>query len=131
MSMSQGAMRASMAEMTAATLRGLGLTLTKSSQETPVRCGVATFRAQNGVLHAERIVIETEPIVITGAGTVRLDTEVVDLTLRGEPRKPRLLRLRRPVSLQGSLKHPLVKVADGEADNVPDEGAGCKAAAGS
>jgi uncharacterized protein involved in outer membrane biogenesis len=129
MSMSQGAMRASMAEMTAATLRGLGLTLTKSSQETPVRCGVATFRAQNGVLHAERIVIETEPIVIRGAGNVRLDTEVVDLTLRGEPRKPRLLRLRRPVSLQGSLKHPSVKVADGDADNVPNEGAACKAAA--
>jgi uncharacterized protein involved in outer membrane biogenesis len=123
MSMSHGAMRASMAEMTAATLRGLGLTLTKSDQETPVRCGVATFRAHDGVLNAERIVIDTDPIVIRGAGNVRLDTEALDLTLRGDPRKPRLLRLRTPVSLEGSLRHPSVKMGASGAHPVPKEGA--------
>jgi uncharacterized protein involved in outer membrane biogenesis len=109
-SMSRGAMRASMAEMTAATLRGLGLTLTKSDAETPVRCGVATFRARDGVLNAERIFVDTEPVLITGAGSVHLGTEALDLTLRGEPRKPRLLRLRKPVSVAGSLRHPAVKM---------------------
>ncbi len=120
LSMSGGAMRASMAEMTAATLRGLGLTLTKSDEETPVHCGVAAFRAERGVLKAERIVIDTEPIVIHGAGTVRLDTEALDLTLRGEPRKPRLLRLRTPITLGGSLKHPSVKMASADAPKVPE-----------
>jgi uncharacterized protein involved in outer membrane biogenesis len=120
LSMSGGAMRASMAEMTAATLRGLGLTLTKSDEETPVHCGVAVFRAERGVLKAERIVIDTEPIVIHGAGNVRLDTEALDLTLRGEPRKPRLLRLRTPITLGGSLKHPSVKMASADAPKVPE-----------
>ncbi|MEJ0038343.1 MAG: AsmA family protein [Gammaproteobacteria bacterium] len=110
LSMSRGAMRASLAEMTAATLRGLGLTLTRSDSETPVRCAVATFRARDGVLSAERIVIETDPIVITGSGDVHLGTEALDLTLRGEPRQPRLLRLRTPVNLAGSLKHPSVRM---------------------
>jgi uncharacterized protein involved in outer membrane biogenesis len=128
LSMSHGAMRASMAEMTAATLRGLGLTLTKSDEETPVRCGVATFRAEQGVLSAERIVIDTDPIVIHGAGNVRLDTEALDLTLRGEPRKPRLLRLKTPVALAGSLKHPSVKMASAEAHQAPEEGAVCEPA---
>ena len=110
LSMSRGAMRASMAEMTASTLRGLGLTLMKSDQETPVRCGVATFRARDGVLSAERIVIDTDPVVITGVGDIHLDSEALDFTLRGEPRQPRLLRLHKPVSLAGSLKHPSVQV---------------------
>jgi AsmA family protein len=110
MSMSRGAMRASMAEMTASTLRGLGLTLTKSDEETAVRCGVATFHARAGVLNAERIVIDTDRVLITGAGSVHLGTEALDLTLRGEPRTPRLIRLRAPVNVAGSLKHPAVKM---------------------
>jgi uncharacterized protein involved in outer membrane biogenesis len=119
MSMSHGAMRASMAEMTAATLRGLGLTLTKSDEETPVRCGVATFRARDGVLSAERIVVDTEQVLITGAGSVHLGTEALDFTLRGEPRMPRLIRLHKPVSVGGSLKHPSVKMAMKAAAPLP------------
>jgi AsmA family protein len=110
MSISHGAMRASMAEMTAATLRGLGLTLTKSDEETPVRCGVATFRAREGVLNAERIVVDTDRVLITGVGSVHLGTEALDFTLRGEPRPSRLMRLRTPVSVAGSLRHPAVKM---------------------
>ena len=109
-SLSNGSMRASMAEMTATTLRGLGLTLTKSDEETPVSCATATFRAHDGVLSAERIVIDTDPVVITGTGDIHLDSETLDLTLHGEPRKPRLVRLGAPVSLTGSLKHPSVRI---------------------
>jgi uncharacterized protein involved in outer membrane biogenesis len=110
LAMLNGAMRASMAEMTATTLRGLGLTLTKSDEETPVRCASAIFRAHDGVLSAERIAIDTEPVVITGTGEIRLDTEALNLTLHGEPRKRRLIRLGAPVSLAGSLKHPEVHI---------------------
>jgi hypothetical protein len=106
LSISNGAMRVSMAEMSAATLRGLGLTLTKSDRKTAVQHGSATFVARNGVLSAQRLVIETDPVVITGTGNVRLDTETLDLVLHGEPKKRRLLRLHTPVNLTGSLKHP-------------------------
>jgi uncharacterized protein involved in outer membrane biogenesis len=120
MSMSHGAMRASMAEMTAATLRGLGLTLTKSDEETPVRCGVATFRARDGVLNAERILVDTDRVLITGVGSVDLGTEALDFTLRGEPRPSRLMRLRTPVSVAGSLRHPSVKMGmKGSATPLP------------
>jgi uncharacterized protein involved in outer membrane biogenesis len=128
LSMSNGAMRASMAEMTATTLRGLGLTLSKSDQETPVRCGIATFRARDGLLSAERIVIDTEPVMITGTGDIHLDSESLALTLHGEPRKPRLVRLHLPVNLAGSLKHPSVEVgAKGTAVQVA-EAAACEPA---
>jgi uncharacterized protein involved in outer membrane biogenesis len=128
LSLSHGAMRASMAEMTAATLRGLGLTLTKSDQETPVRCGVANFRAQDGVLNAERIVIDTDPVLIHGAGSVRLDTEALDFILRGDPKQARLFRLRKPVALAGSLKHPSVKMAASDTDKAPQERFACEPA---
>jgi uncharacterized protein involved in outer membrane biogenesis len=110
LALSNGAMRASMAEMTATTLRGLGLTLTKSDEETPVRCASAIFRAHDGVLSAERISIDTEPVMITGTGEIHLDSESLDLTLHGEPRKQRLIRLGAPVSLAGSLRHPSVHI---------------------
>jgi uncharacterized protein involved in outer membrane biogenesis len=110
LAMLNGAMRASMAEMTATTLRGLGLTLTKSDEETQVRCANATFRAHDGVLSAERIAVDTESVVISGTGEIHLDTEALDLTLHGEPRKRRLVRLGAPVSLAGSLKHPEVHI---------------------
>jgi uncharacterized protein involved in outer membrane biogenesis len=105
-----GAMRASLAELTGIDLRGLGLLLTKNKEEIAVRCGVASFQAHAGTLTAQTVVLDTDPVLITGAGQVHLDSEAVDLMLRGHPKSVRLLRLRSPLLVRGTLSHPSIDI---------------------
>jgi hypothetical protein len=101
-----GAVRKSLAEATDVDLRAAGLLLTKNDQDVPIRCAVAQFKATDGTLTAENLVVDTDPVLIVGEGQIHLDTESVDLSIRGNPKKSRLLRLRTPVLLQGTLAHP-------------------------
>lgn len=106
----QGAIRASLAELAGIDLRGLGLAVTHSKHETAVRCAAATFEAHDGTLTAKSIVIDTEPVLIRGEGTIRLDTESLDISLRGEPKHLRLLRVDAPLLVGGTLSQPSVGV---------------------
>ena len=117
-----GAIRASLAEMTGIDLRGLGLLLTKSTQEADIRCGAAAFKAHDGTLTAQRIILDTEPVLIVGEGQIHLDTEALDLLLRGYPKKLRLFRLRSPVLLSGTLSHPAFNIGPQRVLQVIDPG---------
>jgi AsmA family protein len=105
-----GAIRSSLAELTGIDLRGLGLLLTKSKQESAVRCAIAIFKAHKGILTAESLIADTDPVLITGEGHVNLDTEALDLEVRGHPKSLRLFRLHSPVMLQGTLSHPHIDI---------------------
>jgi AsmA family protein len=102
----QGAIRASLAELMGIDFRGLGLMLTKNKADTPIRCAVARFQAHQGTLTAQTLVVDTEPVVITGSGTIQLPTEALDLQLQGKPKELRLLRLRAPIFIRGTFTHP-------------------------
>ena len=106
----QGTIRASLAELAGIDLRGLGLTLTRNKQDTAIRCGVASFRAHNGTLTSESLVLDTDPVLITGAGTIQLDTQALDLRLTGQPKELRILRLSAPVAIQGTFTHPTLHI---------------------
>jgi len=111
----QGKMREAFAELTGIDLsRGLGLILTKNQQNTDVRCGVANFKAGGGDLKATTLVIDTTNVLVTGQGHIDLRTEALDLSLRGQPKEARLLRLRTPIMLRGSLLQPKVGVQPGK-----------------
>jgi uncharacterized protein involved in outer membrane biogenesis len=101
-----GTLRESLAELSGADLRGLGLALTKSRQQTAIRCGAADFDAQAGALHTDDLLIDTDDVRISGEGTVQLDTEALHMELRGHPKETRLLRMKAPVLLTGTLSHP-------------------------
>jgi AsmA family protein len=106
----QGTMRASLAEMTGVDLRGLGLTLTGSSREVAINCAAAEFDIHSGVMSATRFFIDSEPVFISGEGRVLLDSEAVDLKLHGEPKRLRILRVKAPVLVQGTLLQPKFSV---------------------
>jgi uncharacterized protein involved in outer membrane biogenesis len=110
----QGTMRASLAELVGVDLRGLGLTLGGSDREVAVRCAAADFEIHDGVMQATRFFIDSTPVFISGEGRVLLDPETLELTLRGEPKGLRILRLKAPVLIQGTLLQPKfsVNVAD-------------------
>jgi uncharacterized protein involved in outer membrane biogenesis len=105
-----GKIRASLAELAGVDLRGLGLIVTRSRRETEVRCAVASFAAHNGTLTARSLVIDTGPVLIEGEGVIHLDTESLDLALRGKPKDLRLLRLDAPLLIRGTLRQPTVAI---------------------
>ena len=110
----EGAIRASLAELTGLDFRGLGLMLTKNKEDTPIRCGVARFQAHDGTLTSQTFVLDTDPVLITGGGTIQLDSEALDLEIQGHPKHLRVLRLSAPLSVQGTLTHPSVSLEKGQ-----------------
>jgi len=100
-----GAMRSSLAELAGFDLRGLGLMATGNQEDTGIRCGVASFDVKKGTLTAQRLLVDTDPVLITGDGTIDMDSEALDLKLIGRPKHPRL-RVRAPLLVHGTLKHP-------------------------
>jgi AsmA family protein len=101
-----GTVRDSFAELSGIDLGGLGLILTKNMRETGVRCGVASFQAQQGTLTAQTLIVDTDPVLILGEGAVHMDSEGLDLVFRGHPKHLRLLRVRSPILMRGTLAHP-------------------------
>jgi uncharacterized protein involved in outer membrane biogenesis len=105
----QGTVRSSLAELAGFDLRGLGLMATGNKEDTAIRCGVASFEAQDGRLTARTVLIDTEPVLITGEGTIDLASETLDLRFQGRPKHPRL-RVRAPLLVRGPLRHPSVSI---------------------
>jgi len=111
----QGEMKEALAELTGIDLsRGLGLILTKNESKTDIRCGVANFKAGDGQLKASTFVIDTTNVLVTGQGDINLKDETLDLSLQGKPKKARMLRLRTPITVRGTLLQPKIGVDPGK-----------------
>jgi AsmA family protein len=91
--------------------RGLGLLLKGSDQRSDIRCGVAQFDLQDGTMHVHNLVIDTTNVLITGTGEVRLGPEELDLSIKGDPKKVRIGRLRTPIKVSGHLLKPSVGIS--------------------
>ncbi|MFL6600272.1 MAG: AsmA family protein [Steroidobacteraceae bacterium] len=100
-----GAVRSSLAELAGLDLRGLGLMAAGKKVDTGVRCGVASFDVQDGKLTAQSLVVDTDPVLVSGEGAVDLGSERLDLRFQGRPKHPRL-RVRSALLVRGTLAHP-------------------------
>jgi hypothetical protein len=117
--MPNGTMRASIAEIAGSDLKGLGLALTQSKQETAIHCAVASFQADNGSARAQSLLLDTESVLITGEGQLHLDSEALDLTFHGHPKNAHLLHVRTEPLLRGTFKHPTFALRAGGAAVQP------------
>jgi uncharacterized protein involved in outer membrane biogenesis len=54
-------------------------------------------------------------VLVTGSGSVNMDTERMDLKVQGHPKKFQLVRLQAPVTAEGPLVHPKLGVEPGKA----------------
>jgi uncharacterized protein involved in outer membrane biogenesis len=107
-----GEVREAFAELTGIdVVHGLGLLLQGSDQRSDIRCGVAQFDVQEGTMHVQNLVVDTRNVLITGNGEVRLGPEELDLSIKGEPKKIRIGRLRTPIKVTGHLLKPSVGVS--------------------
>jgi uncharacterized protein involved in outer membrane biogenesis len=115
-----GEIRAAFAELLGVNVvKGLGLLLAKDQSKTDLRCAVAHFQARNGVLTANRIVFDTEPVLGVGEGRIDLRNEQLDLRISGRPKRPQLIRVMAPVTVQGPIVQPKIGV---ETSNVVAQG---------
>lgn len=111
-----GEIRESIAQLMGVNLiKGLGLLFSKDKQTVPIRCGVARFEATNGVLNASNIVFDTGPTLVTGHGTINMDTERLNFALEGRPKKFQIVRVDLPITVGGTLLSPKVGVQTGKA----------------
>jgi uncharacterized protein involved in outer membrane biogenesis len=102
-----GEIREAFAELTGINIsRGLGLLMKNDQEHIDVRCGVADFKVQDGMMRAQNLVFDTDNVLITGKGDINLENEALNLEIKGNPKKLRLLRLRSPIDLQGPLRKP-------------------------
>jgi uncharacterized protein involved in outer membrane biogenesis len=111
-----GEIRASIAQLMGVNvIKGLGLLFNKDQKTTQIRCGVARFEARDGLLTARQIVFDTGPVLVTGSGSINMDTERLDFRLQGHPKKFQLVRLALPVTVGGTPVAPKVGVETGKA----------------
>jgi uncharacterized protein involved in outer membrane biogenesis len=104
-----GTMRASLANAAELDLSGVLGILHKSHKDTGIRCGVASFDARQGVFTVRTLVVDTDRVLITGSGTIHMDTESLDLTLHGRPKRPEI-SLHEGIAVRGTLAHPEVRL---------------------
>lgn len=111
-----GAIRQAFAELLGVNVsKGLLLLLSEDPRQTPIRCAVADFRVLNGVARANRIILDTGVVRVTGQGVADLRSERLDLTFEGESKKPRLLRLFIPIHVEGPFLKPRIDLRAGDA----------------
>ncbi|MGZ3402769.1 MAG: AsmA family protein [Phenylobacterium sp.] len=96
-------------------LKGLGLLLSKDQTTTPIRCGVMHFTGRGGVLSADQLIVDTDPVLISGGGVINLDKETLGFTVKGHPKKFQLVRLMVPISVNGPMLSPRVSIQKGGA----------------
>ena len=76
---------------------------------TPVACAIGDLPVRGGVVHAERLVMVTPRVAITGEGTIMLGDGTLRLTLTPAPLDEALLRVVVPVVISGDWASPEVE----------------------
>jgi uncharacterized protein involved in outer membrane biogenesis len=110
-----GQVNAAFAELTGINVaRGIGLLIKGDEERTEIRCGIAQFKVKDGLMTADNVVFDTTNVRITGRGDIKLGPEELDLSIKGEPKKLRLARLRTPIEIKGHLKKPSIGIDTGK-----------------
>ena len=71
-----------------------------------VRCMVADFKVNDGVMSPDVLVLDTDDTNIVGEGTVNLKNETLDLVFKPLPKDMSFLSARSPLFARGTFKNP-------------------------
>jgi uncharacterized protein involved in outer membrane biogenesis len=85
-----------------------------TDKPTPLRCMVADFRLERGMMVSDIFEIDTELSNINGTVNIDFATEGLDVRVEGHPKKPSPFTARTPITVTGTLKNPRFGIAPGE-----------------
>ncbi len=106
-----GQMRQAFAELLGINLLNGGIALLTGDQaQTNIRCAIAAFKGHGGVFNSQNITLDTDVERASGRGWINLKNETVGVSLAGDAKNFRLLRMNAPITVTGSLSHPKVGV---------------------
>jgi hypothetical protein len=60
------------------------------------------------------VYVDTSNVLITGRGDINLGDEDIKLSLQGDPKRIRFVRLRSPIMVGGTLLHPTIGLNAGK-----------------
>jgi AsmA family protein len=79
-----------------------------------IRCFIAAFDIEDGVMHTTTLLLDTEDSLIAGEGEVDLGDETFSVDIEGEPKEAGIARTRVPVRVSGPFTSPSVEVDPSE-----------------
>ena len=90
---------------------GVGLSdilgpLMGGDEDSNLNCIVSRFKIERGLATSEAMIFDSEAFTVTGAGTVDLKTERLDLHMDTAAREPSIASLAVPFNIGGTLKSP-------------------------
>lgn len=88
---------------------GLGFFI-GGDQPVPVRCVIADFGVNNGMMGVRHFVIDTKDSNVQGKGNINLKNEELNLTLQTYAKDNTLVSLNSPIRFTGTLKKPSVNL---------------------
>jgi len=110
----QGAVREAFAHFTGVDVaRGLGLLVSGNQKQTTIHCAIAAFAVHQGLAQVQQFVLSTDAVQVKGSGNINLDTEKLNLTLTGHPKKLALFHLYAPIVIDGTFTKPSFGVKPG------------------
>jgi len=80
---------------------------------TQIQCLVSDFTLNDGVVDAKTLLVATKEANILGAGTIDLENEKLDLSMRTDATHFQIGSLSTPINFGGTMKHPSVLPAPG------------------
>ncbi|MGO4467838.1 AsmA family protein [Pseudoduganella sp. RAF53_2] len=78
-----------------------------------LNCLAGDFAVEKGVAQTRTLIMDTEDAVVHVNGNVNLASEDIDLTLKPDSKGLRIVSLRSPIYVKGTLKHPDVSIDKG------------------
>ncbi|WP_228529681.1 AsmA family protein [Diaphorobacter caeni] len=82
-------------------------------KEVPLRCAVADFAVRDGLATARNAKLSTDEAIVEATGTVNLQDEKLDLSIKPESLKWKFFSLRTPLYVRGTFADPQVGVESG------------------
>ena len=89
-------------------LWGIARTKLEGDDNVGIRCAIADFGVQNGVMKANAIVFDTDVVNVGGDGTINLKDEAMNLKLNPDPKDKSVASLNSPLYIRGTFSQPKV-----------------------
>ncbi|MES2355962.1 MAG: AsmA family protein [Pseudomonadota bacterium] len=82
--------------------------LLRGDDTSQIRCVVADFGANKGLMTANTLIMDTTAVNVVGEGSVDFGSEIYDLRLRAKSKRASALALKGPIRIGGTFKNPNV-----------------------